>query len=68
LAVRRLPRGLNRATLTALTGAVGTVAAWASLDDAGHAFESFLLVIAYWTAPWLGVVLVEQWRRRRTPG
>ncbi|NJA55813.1 cytosine permease [Streptomyces sp. NEAU-H3] len=67
LTARALPRGLDRATLTALTGAVGTIAAWASLDDAGHAFESFLLVIAYWTAPWLGVVLVEQWRRRRTP-
>ncbi|MDT0420424.1 purine-cytosine permease family protein [Streptomyces evansiae] len=67
LTARALPRGLDRATLTAPTGAVGTIAAWASLDDAGHAFESFLLVIAYWTAPWLGVVLVEQWRRRRTP-
>ncbi|MEV0847590.1 cytosine permease [Streptomyces sp. NPDC049954] len=63
----RLPRFLNRATLTALTGAVGLIAGWASLSDAGHAFESFLLVIAYWTAPWLGVVLVEQWLRRHTP-
>ena len=41
-------------------------AAWASLDDAGAAYEAFLLVIAYWVAPWLGVVLVERWLQGRT--
>ncbi|MFI5806186.1 purine-cytosine permease family protein [Streptomyces sp. NPDC051561] len=63
----RLPRWMGRATLVALVGAVGTVAGWLSLADAGAAFEHFLLVIAYWIAPWLGVVLAEQWLRGRTP-
>ncbi|MYT72043.1 MULTISPECIES: cytosine permease [unclassified Streptomyces] len=55
----KLPRWLNRAALVAVVGAIGTAAGWASLADAGHAFENFLLVIAYWIAPWLGVVLME---------
>ncbi|WP_338697545.1 cytosine permease [Streptomyces sp. Q6] len=58
-----LPRWMNRAALVALVGAIGTAAGWASLADAGHAFENFLLVIAYWIAPWLGVVLMEHWLR-----
>ncbi|WP_329121389.1 purine-cytosine permease family protein [Streptomyces sp. NBC_01465] len=62
-----LPRWLGRASLVALVGAVGTIAGWASLADAGAAFENFLLVIAYWIAPWLGVVLTEHWLRGQTP-
>ncbi|MEV5608093.1 cytosine permease [Streptomyces sp. NPDC052225] len=58
-----LPRWMNRGALVALVGAIGTAAGWASLADAGHAFENFLLVIAYWIAPWLGVVLMEHWLR-----
>ncbi|MGY0024684.1 purine-cytosine permease family protein [Streptomyces sp. YJ-C3] len=58
-----LPSWLGRASLVALVGAIGTAAGWASLADAGHAFENFLLVIAYWIAPWLGVVLMEHWLR-----
>ncbi|WP_327354216.1 purine-cytosine permease family protein [Streptomyces sp. NBC_01304] len=62
----KLPKWLGRAGLAVLTGAAGTAAAAASISDAGHAFESFLLVIAYWIAPWLGVVLTEQALRRGT--
>ncbi len=29
-------------------------------------YENFLLVIAYWIAPWLGVVLVDRFLRRNT--
>ncbi|MFJ6700172.1 purine-cytosine permease family protein [Streptomyces sp. NPDC091272] len=63
----RLPRWMGRATLVALVGAVGTVAGWLALADAGAAFEHFLLVIAYWIAPWLGVVLAEHRLRGSTP-
>ncbi|MGP4044720.1 purine-cytosine permease family protein [Streptomyces sp. 2A115] len=63
----RLPRWLGRSALVVLSGLAGTAAAWASLADAGHAYEAFLLVIAYWVGPWLGVVLVERWARSRTP-
>ncbi|MET9386172.1 cytosine permease [Streptomyces sp. NPDC002928] len=62
----KLPDRLGRSVLVVLSGIVGTAAAWASLSDAGSAYEAFLLVIAYWVGPWLGVVLVERWLRGRT--
>ncbi|MFF4657366.1 purine-cytosine permease family protein [Streptomyces sp. NPDC001381] len=61
-----LPSWLSRGVLVVVSGAAGTAAAWASLSDAGAAYEAFLLVIAYWVAPWLGVVLTERWLRGRT--
>ncbi|MFF7950233.1 purine-cytosine permease family protein [Streptomyces griseorubiginosus] len=60
-----LPPWLSRSVLVVVSGVAGTAAAWASLSDAGAAYEAFLLVIAYWVAPWLGVVLVERLLRRR---
>ncbi|MFG2555328.1 purine-cytosine permease family protein [Streptomyces sp. NPDC048581] len=63
----KLPAGLGRGAIVVLCGVAGTAAAWASLADAGHAYEAFLLVIAYWVGPWLGVVLVERLLRSRTP-
>ncbi|SES40177.1 nucleobase:cation symporter-1, NCS1 family [Streptomyces sp. yr375] len=63
----RLPSWLGRGAIVVLCGLAGTAAAWASLDDAGQAYEAFLLVIAYWVGPWLGVVLAERWLRSRTP-
>ncbi|MGW2719605.1 purine-cytosine permease family protein [Streptomyces sp. NPDC001492] len=62
----KLPTWLSRSVLVVVSGVAGTAAAWASLDDAGSAYEAFLLVIAYWVAPWLGVVLVERWLQSRT--
>ncbi|MFE0739333.1 cytosine permease, partial [Streptomyces sp. NPDC058855] len=63
----KLPPWLGRGAIVVLCGLAGTAAAWASLADAGHAYEAFLLVIAYWVGPWLGVVLVERWLQARTP-
>jgi NCS1 family nucleobase:cation symporter-1 len=63
----KLPAWLGRGAIVVLCGLAGTAAAWASLADAGHAYEAFLLVIAYWVGPWLGVVLVERRLRSRTP-
>lgn len=63
----RLPVWLGRGAIVVLCGLAGTAAAWSSLSDAGHAYEAFLLVIAYWVGPWLGVVLVERWLGARTP-
>ncbi|WP_405617616.1 purine-cytosine permease family protein [Streptomyces sp. NBC_00076] len=62
----KLPSWLGRGALVVLSGVAGTAAAWASLSDAGSAYEAFLLVIAYWVGPWLGVVLVERWLQGRT--
>ncbi|MGW6903754.1 purine-cytosine permease family protein [Streptomyces sp. NPDC054940] len=63
----KLPAWLGRSAIVVLCGIAGTAAAWASLADAGHAYEAFLLVIAYWVGPWLGVVLTERLHRSRTP-
>ncbi len=38
----------------------------ARLRDAGTKYENFLLVIAYWIAPWLGIVLTDRLLRRGT--
>jgi NCS1 family nucleobase:cation symporter-1 len=56
----RLPLAWRRAIVALGFGAVGFVLAWTGLNDAGHKYENFLLVIAYWVAPWLAVVLLDQ--------
>jgi NCS1 family nucleobase:cation symporter-1 len=60
----RLPLAWRRAIVALGFGAIGFVLAWTGLPDAGHNYESFLLVIAYWVAPWLAVVLLDQWLYR----
>jgi NCS1 family nucleobase:cation symporter-1 len=60
----RLPLAWRRAAVAVGFGVVGFVLAWLGLSDAGKAYEGFLLVIAYWIGPWLGVVLVDQHVRR----
>jgi NCS1 family nucleobase:cation symporter-1 len=58
--------GLRRAIIALGFGIVGFFIAWSALADAGHTYENFLLVIAYWIAPWLGVVLTDRYLRRNT--
>ena len=62
-----LPSAVQRAMVALIFGVVGLVVAYFGLDDAGHDYEAFLLVIAYWIGPWLGVVLADQWVRRGRP-
>jgi NCS1 family nucleobase:cation symporter-1 len=62
----RLPLAWRRAVVALAFGAIGFVLAWLGLADAGHAYENFLLVIAYWIGPWLGVLLADHHRRRGT--
>ncbi|MFJ7217386.1 purine-cytosine permease family protein [Amycolatopsis sp. NPDC098790] len=62
----RLPLAWRRAVVAVAFGAVGFVLAWLGLADAGHAYENFLLVIAYWIGPWLGVLLADHHLRRGT--
>jgi nucleobase:cation symporter-1, NCS1 family len=60
----RLPLLFRRALVALVFGAIGFVLAWTGLRDAGSKYEGFLLVIAYWIGPWLGVVLTDQYLRR----
>jgi purine-cytosine permease-like protein len=60
----RLPTRAARAVVALILGAIGLVVALFGLDNAGANYENFLLIIAYWIAPWLGVVLTDRWLRR----
>ncbi|MEP6481259.1 MAG: cytosine permease [Rhodoglobus sp.] len=62
----KIPFRLRRAIVALAFGVLGFIVALLSLPDAGHTYENFLLVIAYWIAPWLGVVLVDRYLRRGT--
>jgi NCS1 nucleoside transporter family len=60
----KLPALLRRALVATTFGVIGFVVALTSLDDAGAKYENFLLIIGYWIAPWLAVVLVDMVLRR----
>jgi purine-cytosine permease-like protein len=60
----RLPLHLRRAIVAIGFGAVGFLLAWSGLGDAGHKYESFLLIISYWVGPWLAVYFTDWYLRR----
>jgi nucleobase:cation symporter-1, NCS1 family len=60
----KLPHHVARALVTVFFGVAGFLVAWWALPDAAHSYEAFLLIIAYWIGPWLGVVFADQYLRR----
>lgn len=60
----KLPAHVARALVTVFFGVTGFLIAWWALPDAAHSYEAFLLIIAYWIGPWLGVVFADQYLRR----
>jgi purine-cytosine permease-like protein len=60
----RLPLALRRAIVALVFGVIGFVVAVTGLNDAGTRYENFLLIIAYWIAPWLAVMFCDQLLRR----
>jgi nucleobase:cation symporter-1, NCS1 family len=58
------PVKVQRAAVAATFGVIGLVVAYFGLRDVGQSYEAFLLIIAYWIGPWLGVVLTDQYLRR----
>jgi NCS1 family nucleobase:cation symporter-1 len=62
----RIPFALRRAIVAAVFGVVGFFIALSALPDAGAKYTNFLLIIAYWIAPWLGIVFVDRLLRRGT--
>jgi NCS1 family nucleobase:cation symporter-1 len=61
----RLPLALRRAITALVFGLIGFVVAITGLHDAGQKYTNFLLIIAYWIAPWLAVVFCDQFLYRR---
>ncbi|CAN5393014.1 cytosine permease [soil metagenome] len=59
---------LRRAIIALGFGVIGFFIALSAVLNATLSvdYENFLLVIAYWIAPWLGVVLVDRYLRRGT--
>ena len=55
----KLPLSLRRAIVALGFGTIGFFLAWSGLHDAGTKYENFLLIIAYWIAPWLAVYLCD---------
>jgi NCS1 nucleoside transporter family len=60
----RIPSHIARALAALVFGIIGLIVAFAGLRNAGQNYENFLLVIAYWIAPWLAVVFVDRWLHR----
>ena len=57
------PMSAARAVVGLVFGLVGLVLGFTSLNDPAK-YENFLLIIAYWIGPWLGVVFVDRLFRR----
>jgi len=60
----KLPLSKARAVVAVVFGVLGLIVASFGLKNAGASYEAFLLIIAYWIAPWLGVVFVDRYLRR----
>ena len=60
----KLPLTLRRAIVALVFGVAGFFVALSGLNDAGVKYNNFLLVIAYWIGPWLGVFFADQFLRR----
>jgi NCS1 nucleoside transporter family len=60
----KLPLALRRAIVALAFGVLGFIVAVTGLNDAATRYENFLLIIAYWIAPWLAVMFCDQILRR----
>ncbi len=56
----------RRAALAIIVGVIGFIGgiAFQAQVAPGSKYETFLLLISYWIAPWLAVVFVDYWLRR----
>ncbi len=55
---------VTRAIVAVGFGTIGFFLAWSGLNDAGTKYNNFLLIIAYWIAPWLAVMFCDMILRR----
>lgn len=61
----KLPVRTQRAVVSIAFGVIGFLVALWALPDAAQSYEAFLLIVAYWIGPWLGVMFADQYLRRR---
>lgn len=61
----KLPPRRARSIVAVVFGILGLILALVAIANPGVNYENFLLVIAYWIGPWLGVVLTDRFMRRR---
>jgi NCS1 nucleoside transporter family len=61
----KLPLAARRAIVALGFGAIGFFVAWSGLGNAGEEYNNFLLIIAFWIAPWVAVIFCEMFLRRR---
>jgi NCS1 nucleoside transporter family len=61
----KLPLAARRAIVALGFGAIGFFVGWSGLHNAGADYNDFLLIIAYWIAPWLAVMFCDMFLRRR---
>jgi len=62
----KLPLRRARAVVAVVFGVFGFLLALSGLNDPLSKYENFLLIIAYWVGPWLGVVLIDRMLRKGT--
>ncbi|MEO7070668.1 MAG: cytosine permease [Nostocoides sp.] len=60
----KVPPHRARVVVASVFGVLGFILALFGLKNAGADYENFLLIIAYWIGPWLGVVLTDRLLRR----
>jgi purine-cytosine permease-like protein len=48
--------------MVTIAGVLGGITAYFGVanHDVGHQLENFLLVVSYWVAPWIAIVLLER--------
>lgn len=55
---------LNRSYATIIVGVLGALLAYMGARGFAGYYQNFLLLLSYWVAPWLGVVLVDSVRNK----
>jgi NCS1 family nucleobase:cation symporter-1 len=58
---------LKRWTAALVTGGIAALLIVYGAGQFANTYENFLLLLSYWIAPWLGVIISDQFYRRQAP-
>ncbi len=56
---------MKRWTSALVTGGIAALLIVFGAGQFANTYENFLLLLSYWIAPWLGVIIIDQFYRRR---